>query len=274
MEQRKARGFKEEDYILNQVQPESQEIKLPVPRLPGLRGLRSFSRPNSSPCLSPASSIGSGRHCPDSRSSLSPGAKPKCAGRLRMGVETNELRVLETDEFPLPGCDLPMRRPLPHAVETDTISLSPSVARSQSSKKFAVWLSVNAKTGDVGLYPRAAASRLEEAHHHRRTNVPLAGLGGKFEDAIVHIGQTDDGQSIQQTLEGRCDVKRIEVSAACTEITIDMSWNGVWHIADLAVPGVTEARSVLISDVDMVSPPLPVDLPQGNRRMFYNSDSP
>lgn len=276
MERRKGRDFREEDYTLNEVLPESPKARVNVPpRPPASAGKhlfirqRSSSRPCSSQCSTRAASVCSGRPQSGSQRSPSPGAVSTSARRLRMCSEAGLCQGREVDESPQGSVK-------EWEVDANAVTSTKSVANWRiRAKKLAVWLSLDAQTGTIHLYPRAAASRLEDAREHNRSNVPLAGLGRKLEDVIVHLAHANDEEKYtQQTLKSRRDVKRIEVSTETTEVQLYvLTENGTWHFSDTAIADVTEERSVEVSDVDMVSPPLPVELPQENRKLFYCSSA-
>jgi len=157
----------------------------------------------------------------------------------------------------------------------------------ENSKPQALWLSLDALTGEVYVYSRAASTRLEAAHVNNRSNVPLAGLGGMFEDAIVHLGlKGSDEHPVQKSLEGgQMDVRRLTVRPDTKQISINVFWDHGWRIADAPLPGpvpknysleskiadklwtmpmpesaakgTTEERHVLLSGTETVRPPSP-----------------
>lgn len=129
----------------------------------------------------------------------------------------------------------------------------------ENVKPQALWLSLDALTGEVSLYSRAASTRLEAAHVNNRSNVPLAGLGGTLEDAIVHLGLKGSGEHpVQRSLQGgQMDVRRLRVRPDAKQVNINVVWDHGWRIADAAVPGATEERFVLLNGTETVRPPSP-----------------
>jgi len=129
----------------------------------------------------------------------------------------------------------------------------------EGAKIKALWFRLDLLTGEVNVYPRAAAARLEEAHVKNRANVPLAGLGNGLEDAIVHLGTKGSNERpVQMSLQGgQMDVRRLPLRADADEVCIDVLWNNGWRVADVAVPGTTEQRQVVLNGTEMVGPPSP-----------------
>jgi len=132
-----------------------------------------------------------------------------------------------------------------------------------NTKPVALWLSLDALTGEVILFPRAAALRLEAAHVNNRATVPLAGLGGGLEDGIVFIGcrirsKQSDVHPVHKVLGGgEMDVRRIEVAPNASEVCINVVRDRIWHIPDVAIPGTTEQRCVHLNGTEIVRPPTP-----------------
>jgi hypothetical protein len=128
-----------------------------------------------------------------------------------------------------------------------------------NSKPQALWLALDALSGEVSIYSRAAATRLEAAYMNNRTNVPLAGLGDELEDAIIHLGMKGSNeQPVQRSLGGGLmDVRRLMVRPDADDIRVNVVCEHGWKIADVAVPGKTEERRVFLSGTEMVRPPSP-----------------
>lgn len=158
-----------------------------------------------------------------------------------------------------------------------------------NTKPLALWLSLDPSTGQVSLYPKDAATRLEGAYVNNRKNVPLAGLGNGLDDGIVHFGakgSDEHAHPVQKCASfGTCinsDVRRLQVPANAEEICINVtqdplkSWGSsrkqehIWHIADVAIKGVTEQRFVKLNGTEVVRPPSP-ELPSINpdRRTYF-----
>jgi hypothetical protein len=139
-----------------------------------------------------------------------------------------------------------------------------------NKKPLALWLSLDPLSGEVSLYPRAAATRLEAAYVNRRSNVPLAGLGGDLEDGIVFLGAKGQ-HPVQKSWDGgQMDVRRLQVPSCNSEVTINVVQDHGWRIAEVAIPGTTEERRVVLNGTEMVRPPTP-PLPPVNpdRRAFF-----
>jgi len=147
------------------------------------------------------------------------------------------------------------------------------IAEKNAVKPQALWFCLDSMTGEVALYSRAAATRLEGAFTNNRATVPMAGLGGTLEDAIVHLGTKHDNVNpVQKSLEGgQMDVRRLKIKPEATEICVNVVWEDGWHIVDTAVPGTTEERHIVLQGTEMVRPPTP-PLPPLNpdRRLSTN----
>lgn len=126
-------------------------------------------------------------------------------------------------------------------------------------KEQALWLSLDPLTGDVSLFPRAAATRLEAAHVNNRTKVPLAGLGHGLEDDIVHMPlKHNNDHPIQKSLHGgQRDVRRLMVRINAAQVSINVVWEHGWRIVEVAIPGTTEERIVALNGTETVRPPTP-----------------
>lgn len=145
------------------------------------------------------------------------------------------------------------------------------VESEENVKPQALWLSLDPLTGEVSCYSRAASTRLEAAHVSNRNNVPLAGLGDmrcnledanrkcNIEDAIVHLGLKGSGElPVQKSLQGgQMDVRRLSVRPDVKQVNVNVVWDHGWRIADVAVPGTTEERYVLLNGTETVRPPSP-----------------
>jgi len=122
------------------------------------------------------------------------------------------------------------------------------------------WMTLDRKTGQVHLYPKEAASRVEAAYRHGRTSVPLAGVGEPFEGVIVQLSSSEEGsRPVERTWEGNeSDVRRLEVTFYMTDAVMHVyQMDGEWHFADGPILGVTEERHVQLSRHVVVSPPSP-----------------
>lgn len=123
----------------------------------------------------------------------------------------------------------------------------------------ALWLWLDPLTGEVSIYPRAAATRLEGAYVNNRVNVPLAGLGSNLEDSIVHLGRKGtDEYPVQRSLQGgQMDVRRLQIPTDASEVCINTKYESGWHIVDVAEPGETEQRTLVLQGTETVRPPTP-----------------
>jgi len=117
-----------------------------------------------------------------------------------------------------------------------------------------VWVSLDPRSGGLGCYPAAAAARVEAAHRSGVRVVPLAGLGlpGPLESAWVDLGDDDQRPQQRTTTGGRRDVRRFEIQAGITEISVSVVQQRGWRIADFSVEGVTEEQHVPISLANVV----------------------
>jgi len=118
-----------------------------------------------------------------------------------------------------------------------------------------VWASLDPRKGELQVYPREVACRLEAAHRRtcagRRRAVALQGLGGIYEDACVEMG--GDEAPVQRTSKGRRDVRRLEVPQNASGVQVSVIPSRTWRIAEIAVPGVTEDRFAPVSPAQLVS---------------------
>jgi len=138
-----------------------------------------------------------------------------------------------------------------------------------TSKPMALWLSLDALSGQVTLFPRAVAMRLEGAYVNNRSTVPLAGLNhqclgdfvdDEFEDDIVFLGtKGGNDRPVQKSARGgqTNDVRRLQLRGSAEEAFVNVVWDGMWRIADVAEPGRTEQRRVGLNGTEMVRPPSP-----------------
>mmetsp|Transcript_128605 Transcript_128605/g.274351 ORF Transcript_128605/g.274351 Transcript_128605/m.274351 type:complete len:526 (+) Transcript_128605:119-1696(+) len=141
-----------------------------------------------------------------------------------------------------------------------------------------VWLSLDSESGEVRVYPKAVATRIEKAHLSGRFGVPLAGLGDTFEEVIVCLGNTTDGyMPTQKDANGlTSDVRRFEVLTSTSDLRVNVVWDGQWHIVDnkeLLEIEIEERSIALCRSECMVPPPSPT-LPPVNpdrRTYFLNS---
>lgn len=142
-----------------------------------------------------------------------------------------------------------------------------------------VWLSLDPLTGEVELYNKAAAQRLESAYVHNKAHVPMAGLGGDLEWAIVYLGSREAGNSesgsshaTQLSNGEHRDVRRITVPATASQVCVKVAQDNMWRIADCDVPGEVEERHVDIFGYPTIraqSPSLPPVDP--NRRLQFHN---
>jgi len=122
------------------------------------------------------------------------------------------------------------------------------------------WMTLDRKSGEVHLYPKEAASRVEVAYRHGRTSVPLAGVGDPFEGVIVQLSNSEEGSKpVERTWDGEeSDMRRLEVQVYMTDAVMHVfQQDGDWHFAEGPVPGVTEERHVQLSRHEVVAPPSP-----------------
>jgi len=105
---------------------------------------------------------------------------------------------------------------------------------------------------------------------NHKTNVPLAGLGSDLENDIIFLGSSEKDHPIRKLASGgQMDVRRIEVKPSAGETSIYVVFDGVWHIADAAVPGKTEERRILLNGTEGVYPPSPPLPPVRRERVFF-----
>lgn len=147
----------------------------------------------------------------------------------------------------------------------------------QDIEPMALWLSLDALTGEVNVYPRAAASRLEGGFVNNRSNVPLAGLDCGFENDTVYLA-TKGGVArfVHKCGQGgQMDVRRLQVRVGVSEVCINVVRDSVWRIADVAVPGETEQCRVALVGSELVRPPAPALPPlDPNRRAYFCNNAP
>lgn len=105
----------------------------------------------------------------------------------------------------------------------------------------AVWVSIDPRTGDPSCYAPEAAARLEQAHQSgaAAVSVPLSGLGGFYEGAVVDIA---GDSAVQRTSNGRRDVRRIELLPGMEEVVLHVVREQRWRAVPEALPGFTEER--------------------------------
>jgi len=134
-------------------------------------------------------------------------------------------------------------------------------SRHCGSGSYCAWMALDRNTGEVHLYPKEAASRVEVAHRHGRTSVPLAGVGEPFEGIIVQLSGTgEESKPIERSWDGDVrDVRRLEVQLFMTDAVMHVvqQEDGEWHFADTPIPGVTQERFVRLSRNEVVAPPSP-----------------
>jgi len=138
------------------------------------------------------------------------------------------------------------------------------------------WMALDRRTGEVELYSKEAALRVEAAFRHGRTSVPLAGVGGPYEGVIVQLsGSDEESKPLERTWDGDLrDVRRLEVLSFMTDAVVQVHrQEGEWRFAEEAVPGVTEDRWVRLSRNEVVtapSPTLPPVNPDRRPQCFLN----
>jgi len=147
----------------------------------------------------------------------------------------------------------------------------------QDIKPLALWLSLDAETGEVKIYPRAAATRLEGGFVNNRSNVPLAGLDCGCENDTVYLPK-DGGveRFVHKCWDGaQMDVRRLQVRVGVHEVCINVVRDSVWRIADAAVPGKTEQCRVALAGSELVRPPPPALPPlDPDRRAYFCNNAP
>lgn len=117
-----------------------------------------------------------------------------------------------------------------------------------------VWLSLDRVTGEIEPYPEYAASRVEVAHQSGRGTVPLAGMGGRFEDAIVEFTSEDHPWSLERSPFGIRDVQRVQVVPYMGEVAVHVSsCGGEWRFVE-AGKDQSEVRTVRLTSAHLVSP--------------------
>jgi len=134
----------------------------------------------------------------------------------------------------------------------------------------AVWLSLHPRTGEVKLYRRSAAERLEEAYRARRSSVPLAGLGRSVDNCIVRFGTPEDGdRMVETTHTGRCrDVQRLEVACDAQSVSVCMLLEGgKWRLTEPSHAECSQddpnmrTEKVALCGTEVAVPPSPRRLP-------------
>lgn len=110
------------------------------------------------------------------------------------------------------------------------------------ANKWAAWISVDPRSGDINVYPQDAASRLEVA---KLAGQDVVRLGPTFFDATVTLQDFP----IQRTARGSRDVRRIDLVTPDDMISLDV-FHGQrgWRAAD-------KADSSAPSDTRSVPPP-------------------
>lgn len=133
----------------------------------------------------------------------------------------------------------------------------------------ALWLTLEPESGEVILFSRPIALRLEGAHTQGRSSVPLAGLGEAYEGFIAYF---EGSNILLKSWDGVCrEVRRFDVPALTAEITIHVAGpEPHWSFADShSDDGNTEQRLISLGN-EPVAPPSP-SLPALNPdRRVYN----
>jgi len=121
---------------------------------------------------------------------------------------------------------------------------------------FFVWLLLDPQTGEVDVYPKLVAARLEGGHRAGRTNVPLVGLADALDGTVVLMGD----QPLQRTWSGEeRDVTRVEAASFEDEIAVNTTFHeGSWRFAQGALADQPSERVVVqYWRSDAVPPPSP-----------------
>lgn len=125
---------------------------------------------------------------------------------------------------------------------------SPGEQCAGKSSRGVVWVSIDPRVGAINIYPHAVAERLEAEHERlspgARVNVPLGGCGGVFEGASVEIGGGEP--PVQKTSRGKRDVRRVEVPADASRVSLNVLFSRAWRISDEPHPG-NQERHVEVS---------------------------
>ncbi|CAJ1343501.1 unnamed protein product [Effrenium voratum] len=134
----------------------------------------------------------------------------------------------------------------------------------QGSGGVPVWVSIDPRSGELSAYPQAAVHKLEHAYarHSREVRLAGLGLGPVYETLIVDF----HGERPVQKREGggKRDVRRFVVDpSAPPQVTVHVVRERGWRISDIAVPGVTEERVVMLD-----APPPPPPLPPPDRHFL------
>lgn len=220
-------------------------------------------------------SLSSGRHGSRSRRNASSSGRPKVAfgpessekekykSRIQLVEDTDDddnddkAQAATTDDHNI-GCSAQLYA-IRKAARLQQ-KYERQLGEEEQKKPLALWLSLDPSTGEVSLYPRAAATRLESAYVNNRSSVPLAGLGGSLEDDIVYLGsKSASGHPVQKSWHGgQIDVRRLQVGAVAGEVFVNVALQDhEWRIVDKAEPGQTEQRRLVLNGTEMVRPPTP-----------------
>jgi len=237
----KKRELTEQDYILNEIWPQSPKaFMLPGAKSKGKTGklanrTQSCSRPNS-------------RH---SQCSTRPSSGSSCGRSQSRGALRSRIQLLqESDDESNADAILGSNYYNPPELRKGSVTLD-------SKGPHAVWLSLDPRSGEVDIYPRVAARRLEGAYWSHKQSVPLAelGLGGSLDSAVVDFGNKFDGKMpTQVTMKGgKRDVRRVEVAADASDVTVDVVRQRGWRLAAYDAPGVTEKRWARVAEAQIVS---------------------
>lgn len=134
-----------------------------------------------------------------------------------------------------------------------------------------VWLAVDKESGEVSLYPIAAAERLDRAYRNCRKNVPLAGLREDLDSAIVHFGYDAVDEILERDFSGaEREARRIEIQESAAEVRVNIALQGrFWAFADPALCQDTVEVSVPVTTADMVRPACPEAAPVHTRRQTF-----
>lgn len=112
---------------------------------------------------------------------------------------------------------------------------------------FAVWVSIDPRKGDITVYPPAVAARLEKGLADGVAVVPLTGLGGFYETAVIELGGRSGGPTQRTTNGGKRGVRRSLVAPSASCVCVNVVQEGTWKIADFAAPGITTEKRALLA---------------------------
>lgn len=94
------------------------------------------------------------------------------------------------------------------------------------------------------MYPLAVAERLEKSLRDGASVVPLVGLGGFYETAVIEFSGRSGGPKQRTANGGARDVRRLLVERGASYLCVNVVQEGKWKIADFVAPGVTTEKRV------------------------------